>query len=48
MVFQPLVQGEEETTTLGGRGIRPSLFLAIGAVALMLAGGLLVFIRRQF
>ncbi len=30
------------------RRLLPSLFLAIGAVALLLAGGLLVFIRRQF
>ncbi|MCX7852525.1 MAG: hypothetical protein N2383_07035 [Caldilineales bacterium] len=48
VVFQPLVQDEEETATPVGRGVRPSLFLAIGAVALVLAGGLLVFIRRQF
>jgi LPXTG-motif cell wall-anchored protein len=30
------------------RRLPPSLFLVIGAVALVLAGGLLVFIRRQF
>jgi LPXTG-motif cell wall-anchored protein len=48
VVFQPLVTGEEGAPTPLGRRVQPSLFLAIGAVALVLAGGLLVFIRRQF
>ncbi len=47
VVFEPLVTGEESSAPMNRRP-SPSLFLVIGAVALLLAGGLLVFIRRQF
>lgn len=44
----PLGQSQtEETATGASRLLDPRLFLGVGAIALLLAGGLVFFIRRQ-